>query len=285
MPARGSRRSVEAAILQRAGGPGALRSALAAQPLLPVQFTLYFVDGKDEFTDESKLIVDSVFAEIARRPVPDVIVIGHTDSVGNDAANDLLSRQRAEVARNAFVARGLAADKVVHRRPRQARAGSADRRRRLRAAQPARRDPGALRLRSSRGGPHRAADAAARPRRTAPAQGQDRDVVVRLGAVAKARTSARSAVDEVARLAPRPTAVDEDALRPVGAVERAGRVLGFGDAVGHDAQLSPGARRQRGAAPGVVAGAQSGGPSPSTIRRAGASPGPRRYGLSWPALQ
>ena len=87
--------------------------ALAAQPLPPVQFTLFFVENKDEFTDESKRIVDSVFAEIARRPVADVIVIGHTDSVGNDAANDALSRQRAEVVRAAFAARGLPADKIV----------------------------------------------------------------------------------------------------------------------------------------------------------------------------
>ena len=88
-------------------------AALAAQPLPPAQFTLYFVEGKDEFTDESKKVVDSVFAEIAKRPIPDVLVIGHTDTVGNDVANDALSRQRAEVVRNAFVARGLAADKVV----------------------------------------------------------------------------------------------------------------------------------------------------------------------------
>ena len=87
--------------------------ALAAQPLPPAQFTLFFVEGKDEFTDESKRIVDSVFAEIARRPVADVIVIGHTDTVGSDTANDALSRQRADVVRAAFTARGLAADKVV----------------------------------------------------------------------------------------------------------------------------------------------------------------------------
>jgi outer membrane protein OmpA-like peptidoglycan-associated protein len=88
-------------------------AALAAQPLPPAQFTLFFIEGKDEFTDDSKRIVDSVFAEIAKRPVADVIVIGHTDTVGNDAANDALSRQRADVVRAAFVARGLAADKVV----------------------------------------------------------------------------------------------------------------------------------------------------------------------------
>ena len=88
-------------------------AALAAQPLPPAQFTLFFIEGKDEFTDDSKRIVDSVFAEIAKRPVADVIVIGHTDTVGTDAANDLLSRQRADVVRAAFAARGLAADKVV----------------------------------------------------------------------------------------------------------------------------------------------------------------------------
>jgi outer membrane protein OmpA-like peptidoglycan-associated protein len=88
-------------------------TALAAQPLPPAQFTLFFIENKDELTEESKKIVDSVFAEIARRPIPDVLVIGHTDTVGSDAANDVLSRQRAEVVRNAFIARGLTADKVT----------------------------------------------------------------------------------------------------------------------------------------------------------------------------
>ena len=88
-------------------------AALAAQPLPPTQFTLYFVEGKDEFTAESKSIIDRVFSEIAKRPVPDVVVIGHTDKVGSDALNDPLSRQRAEVVRSALVARGIAADKVL----------------------------------------------------------------------------------------------------------------------------------------------------------------------------
>ena len=88
-------------------------AALAAQPLPPAQFTLYFVEGKDEFTDESRQLIDRVFAEIAKRPVPDVVVIGHTDKVGSDAVNDPLSRQRAEVVRTALLARGVAADKIM----------------------------------------------------------------------------------------------------------------------------------------------------------------------------
>jgi outer membrane protein OmpA-like peptidoglycan-associated protein len=88
-------------------------AALAARPAAPQQFTLYFVEGKDEFTDESRRAFDGVLGEIARRPVPDVLVIGHTDKVGNDAFNDALSRQRAEVVRKALVARGVAAQSIV----------------------------------------------------------------------------------------------------------------------------------------------------------------------------
>jgi outer membrane protein OmpA-like peptidoglycan-associated protein len=87
--------------------------AMAALPGRPMHFTLYFVEGKDEFTDESRKQIDRVFAEIASRPVPDVWVVGHTDKVGSDAVNDVLSRQRAEVVRKALIARGIAPENVV----------------------------------------------------------------------------------------------------------------------------------------------------------------------------
>jgi outer membrane protein OmpA-like peptidoglycan-associated protein len=88
-------------------------AALAAQPIRPTQFTLYFIEGKDEFTDESKQIVEGVFTEIAKRPVPDVQVIGHTDTVGSDQSNDLLARQRAETVRAALIRRGIAPENIV----------------------------------------------------------------------------------------------------------------------------------------------------------------------------
>ena len=98
----------DAAQVQARFGP-----TLAALPGRPTQFTLYFVEGKDEFTEASKKAIDGVFAEIASRPVPDVIVIGHTDKVGSDAVNDPLSRQRAEVVRKALIARGVAPENIV----------------------------------------------------------------------------------------------------------------------------------------------------------------------------
>ncbi|HEY1459940.1 MAG TPA: hypothetical protein VGH59_07785, partial [Casimicrobiaceae bacterium] len=50
--------------------------ALAAQPARPARFTLYFVEGKDELTEESRQTFESVFAEILKHPVPDIVVIG-----------------------------------------------------------------------------------------------------------------------------------------------------------------------------------------------------------------
>lgn len=88
-------------------------SALAALPAPPAQFTLYFIEGKDEFTDQSRQLVDNVFAEIARRPVSDVLIIGHTDKRGNDAFNDALSLQRADVVRKLLIARGVAAENIT----------------------------------------------------------------------------------------------------------------------------------------------------------------------------
>ena len=86
--------------------------ALASQPQRAVSFTLYFVEGKDEFTDESKHVVESLFSEIAKRPVPDVVVIGHTDALGNDQVNDALARQRAETVRAELIRRGVAPDNI-----------------------------------------------------------------------------------------------------------------------------------------------------------------------------
>jgi len=87
-------------------------AALASQPQRAVSFTLYFVEGKDEFTDESKRVVESIFSEIAKRPVPDVIVIGHTDAVGSDQINDALARQRAEAVRAELIRRGVAPENI-----------------------------------------------------------------------------------------------------------------------------------------------------------------------------
>ena len=50
-----------------------------------------------------------LLSEIARRPVPDVLVVGHTDLVGSDPFNDALGQQRADAVRAALIRLGVAA--------------------------------------------------------------------------------------------------------------------------------------------------------------------------------
>ena len=110
----------------------------------PTSFTLYFVEGSDEFTDASKQILADVLAEIAKHPVPDIVVVGHTDTVGSDAINDALALRRAETVRGVLIAQGLSPASIVAIGRGKRELARADARQRRRAAQPARRDRRAL---------------------------------------------------------------------------------------------------------------------------------------------
>jgi outer membrane protein OmpA-like peptidoglycan-associated protein len=104
--------SVEAGTTNRADVQQAFGPALAAMPIRPTSFTVYFEEGTDELTPQSKLVVAQIFSEITRRQAPDVIVIGHTDAVGTPAYNDDLSIKRAERMRNELVKLGAASDRI-----------------------------------------------------------------------------------------------------------------------------------------------------------------------------
>jgi outer membrane protein OmpA-like peptidoglycan-associated protein len=72
--------------------------ALAMRPDPPLSFTLYFMEGKDELTPESRQRLSDVLTEISRRSsvISEVTVVGHTDRVGRVEQNDRLSLQRAQ---------------------------------------------------------------------------------------------------------------------------------------------------------------------------------------------
>jgi outer membrane protein OmpA-like peptidoglycan-associated protein len=88
-------------------------AALAAQPARPRGFTLYFVEQTDTLTDESQRLLDNVVADINRHPVPDIVVVGHTDLVGSDAFNDVLARKRAETVQAVLTQRGIAPENII----------------------------------------------------------------------------------------------------------------------------------------------------------------------------
>ncbi len=85
---------------------------LAALPGRPTAFTLYFLEGKDELTPESKVEMEKVLAELKRRPLPDIVVIGHSDTVGGLSYNDKLSLARAGRLREMMIGMGIPAERI-----------------------------------------------------------------------------------------------------------------------------------------------------------------------------
>ena len=85
---------------------------LHALPAAPAAFLLYFVTGTDELTPESKLELEKVLSAMRTRPLPDVLVIGHTDTQGEADANDRLSAQRAETVKGFLVGIGIPAERI-----------------------------------------------------------------------------------------------------------------------------------------------------------------------------
>jgi outer membrane protein OmpA-like peptidoglycan-associated protein len=87
-------------------------STLQSLPSRPALFRLYFVSATDELTDASRAELRKVLDELKQRPIPDIAVIGHTDTVGELEANDVLSAQRAEKVKGFLVEIGIAADRI-----------------------------------------------------------------------------------------------------------------------------------------------------------------------------
>jgi outer membrane protein OmpA-like peptidoglycan-associated protein len=82
---------------------------LAALPVQPTSYLMYFVEGTDELNPDAKRTIDRIVAEVIARPSPEIAVVGHTDFIGTDQYNDTLSLQRALRVRDLLVQRGIPA--------------------------------------------------------------------------------------------------------------------------------------------------------------------------------
>lgn len=86
-------------------------NVLAATPVSPRKFLVYFNDG-NELTGESQQLLATIQRELIGLPAPEVIVIGHTDRVGSLESNDTLSARRAEFIRDKLVSIGITTARI-----------------------------------------------------------------------------------------------------------------------------------------------------------------------------
>jgi len=83
------------------------QDALAARPALPWHFRLYFNLDSDQMTAESAQAYRTLLAEIKRRPAYEVELVGHTDTLVDDAHNKRLSLDRAVAIKRALIRDGV----------------------------------------------------------------------------------------------------------------------------------------------------------------------------------
>jgi OOP family OmpA-OmpF porin len=65
-----------------------------------------FAFGSSELTDEGRVLLDELLIGLRENPLVGVEIAGHTDDVGDEEANLLLSQERASAVVEYFVARG-----------------------------------------------------------------------------------------------------------------------------------------------------------------------------------
>lgn len=88
-------------------------AAIAARPLLPLHFLLYFETGGVQLTPESLALLPTILAETAKRATVDMSVIGHSDTVGSNELNDALSLKRAHIVAELLTSDGLKVDALT----------------------------------------------------------------------------------------------------------------------------------------------------------------------------
>jgi outer membrane protein OmpA-like peptidoglycan-associated protein len=86
--------------------------ALSALPPPPVHFTLYFKFESDELTDESRALLPQILNTVKQRAIPEVLVIGHTDTMGAPRANFDLGMHRATAVFRILIQVGFDPDTI-----------------------------------------------------------------------------------------------------------------------------------------------------------------------------
>ena len=73
---------------------------------------LFFATNKTRILKTSEEALNDLYMYLARNPQVRIKIIGHTDSVGKDAANQKLSDGRANEVRKDLIERGIATDRI-----------------------------------------------------------------------------------------------------------------------------------------------------------------------------
>jgi outer membrane protein OmpA-like peptidoglycan-associated protein len=82
-------------------------AAFSARPVLPRHFRFFYDLASNRLTAESAARYCTLSDDVKRRPVYEVIIVGHGDSLGDEPYNERLGMKRAETIRDALINDGF----------------------------------------------------------------------------------------------------------------------------------------------------------------------------------
>ncbi len=77
-----------------------------------VLHNIYFANGKTRILDTSEDALNELYQFLQTRPVQRIRIVGHTDNIGSDRANQILSEGRCQEVRRAMRDRGIDAGRI-----------------------------------------------------------------------------------------------------------------------------------------------------------------------------
>ncbi|MDD2852327.1 MAG: OmpA family protein [Desulfuromonadaceae bacterium] len=87
--------------------------AMAAQPLPPKKFILFFATGTTTMSTESHAAITAILTVCKKRGVTSIRISGHTDATGTDQFNEKLARERALLIRDLLLQNGINPDLIT----------------------------------------------------------------------------------------------------------------------------------------------------------------------------
>ena len=77
-----------------------------------VLHNLYFATGKTHILDSSEPALNELYQFLKARPNQRIRIVGHTDNIGSDRSNQILSEGRCKEVRQAMMDRGISPDRI-----------------------------------------------------------------------------------------------------------------------------------------------------------------------------
>ena len=77
-----------------------------------VLHNIYFANGKTRILETSESALQELYQFLSTRPDGRIRIVGHTDNIGSDRSNQILSEGRCNEVKQAMIDRGIAPERI-----------------------------------------------------------------------------------------------------------------------------------------------------------------------------